>query len=127
MPESVGSTIDMLLELDRDTIIGAIILAFLIAALTAGAYLWLRRNKSDVSSILVSLILVANLACLATGAGFAQSRSPGIHAGSPGAARHEIPRHPGRHGTSWRRTSHPRPAPADRPASDEVTPPHPEL
>jgi predicted PurR-regulated permease PerM len=75
MPRPIGSTIDMLLNVGADTLIGALILAVLIAVLTAGFYLWLRRGKSDVTTILVALILVANLACLVTGAGFIQSRS----------------------------------------------------
>ena len=38
MPQPVGSTIDMLLKLDSDTLIAGLLLAVLIAALTAGAY-----------------------------------------------------------------------------------------
>jgi hypothetical protein len=82
MPRPVGSTIDMLLDVSLDTVIGAMFLAFLIAAMTAGAYLWIRRGKSDATGILVALILVANLACLVTGAGFSQSRSQSRRIGS---------------------------------------------
>ena len=83
MPQPVGSTIDMLLNLGSDTLIAGLLLAVLIAALTAGAYLWLRRGKSDVTIILVSFILVANLACLVTGAGFIQWRSLSHRIGAP--------------------------------------------
>jgi hypothetical protein len=75
MPQPVGLTIDMLLNLSLDTLIGALLLAVLIAVVAAGAYLWLRRGKSDVTATLVAVSLVANLACLVTGAGFIQSRS----------------------------------------------------
>jgi hypothetical protein len=75
MPQPVGSTIDMLLDLGLETLVGALVLAVLIAMLTAGAYFWMRRGKSDTTAILVTLIVVANLACLVTGAGFIESRS----------------------------------------------------
>lgn len=84
MPESVGTTIDMVLDLGLDTIIGALFLAALTAAVTTGMYLLLRRGKPDVSGLLVSLILVANLACLVMGAGFIQTRSARTHDRSRG-------------------------------------------
>jgi hypothetical protein len=75
----------MLLNVGLETLIGGLILAVLIAVLTAGAYLWLRRGKSDVMTILVTLILVANLACLVTGAGFIQLRSSSVYVGPRGS------------------------------------------
>jgi hypothetical protein len=109
MPRAIGTTFDMLLDLNLDAIIGAMVLALLIATLTAGAYYWLRRGKSDVTAVLVSLIVIANLACLVTGAGFIQSRrsqSPHpavLPAGRQGAFA-TSPRRPGRDATAWRRT-----------------------
>ena len=75
MPQIFGTTIDMFLELGQDAIIGAMVLSVLVAALTAGAYLWLRRGKSDVTAVLVGLIVITNLACLTTGAAFVRSQS----------------------------------------------------
>ena len=75
MPQSMQSTIDMLVDAGVETLISALVLAFLIATLTAGTYFWLRRGKSDGTAILVSLIVVANLACLMTGARFIESRT----------------------------------------------------
>jgi hypothetical protein len=82
MPQPVASTIDMLLNVGVETLIDALLLAILIALPTAGAYLWLRRGKSDVAAILVAVILVANLACMVTGAGFIHSRSQSQRIGS---------------------------------------------
>ena len=113
MPRAIGTTFDMLLDLNLDAIVGAMVLALLIATLTAGAYHWLRRGKSDVTAVLVSLIVIANLACLVTGAGFIQSRwsqSPhpaALPAGRQGAFA-TSPRRPGRDATAWRRTDSPR-------------------
>ena len=70
MPKPFESTIDMLLDVGLDTLIGALVLAFMIAVVSASAYLWLRRGKSDVTALLVALIVVTNVACLVTGAGF---------------------------------------------------------
>jgi hypothetical protein len=81
MPQPIGSTIDMLLDVGLDALVGALILAVLIATLTAGAYFWVRRGKSDVTAILVALIFVANLASLVTGAGFIASKSRAIQLG----------------------------------------------
>ena len=104
MPQVVGTTFEMLLDLDLDTIVGALVLAVLVAALTAGAYLWLRRGKSDVTAMLVSLIVIANLACLVTGAGFIRSREsqsphPLAHTREPAGDDRGIapPPGPGRH------------------------------
>jgi hypothetical protein len=78
MPQPVGSTINMLLDLGLEPLVGALVFAVLIATLTAGAYSWLRRGKSDVTTILVALIVVANLACMVTSAGYIASRSRGL-------------------------------------------------
>ena len=112
MPQPVGTTIDMLLELGQDAIIGALVLSVLVAALTAGAYLWLRRGKSDVTAILVSLIVIANLACMVTGAGFIQSRlqsaPPGTLIGGQRGTVTASHHHLGWDGTIWRRAGYPR-------------------
>jgi predicted PurR-regulated permease PerM len=65
----------MLLDVGLDTLIGGLLLAVLMAMVTASAYLWLRRGKSEVTAILVALILIANLACLVTGASFIDAKS----------------------------------------------------
>jgi hypothetical protein len=113
MPRAIGTTFDMLLDLNLDTIVGALILALLIATVTAGAYHWLRRGKSDVTAVLVSLIVIANLACLATGAGFIQSRwsqspHPVVLSASQQKAFATSPHRSGRDATAWRRTGSPR-------------------
>jgi hypothetical protein len=121
LPQSIGSTIDMLLVVGLDTLIGALVLAVLIAALTAGAYLWLRRGKSDVSAVLITLILLANLTCLVTGAAFIQSkhslkRTGPIVVGQEDGTIH-MPRRGGRPDTAWRRTSYPHRGTANRAAN----------
>jgi hypothetical protein len=131
MPQVVGTTFEMLLDLDLDTIVGALVLAVLVATLTAGAYLWLRRGKSDVTAMLVSLIVIANLACLVTGAGFIRSKSQSPHPlALPGSRQGTIaasPRHPGRDATMWRRTYSSRHGHADGFLSGEHTPGPPDL
>jgi hypothetical protein len=135
MPESVGTTVDMLLDLDRDTIVGALVLAVLIAAMTAGAYLWLRRGKRDVSALLVSLLAIANLVCLVTGAGFIQSRSrlrrivvvPSASATDRPGAFVEARRRSGRESGLWRRTNGVRRGQADGFPGVEHAPAPPDL
>ena len=132
MPRAVGTTFDMLLDLNLDTIVGAMILALLIATLTAGVYHWLRRGKKDVTAVLVSLIVIANLACLVTGAGFVQSRSaksphPAVLPTSRQGAFATSPRRPGRDATAWRHTNSPRRGHSDVFQSGERTPVPPDL
>ena len=130
MPQPVGSTIDMLLNLDSDTVIAGLLLAVLIAALTAGAYLWLRRGKSDVTIMLVSFILVANLACLVTGAGFIQWRSLSHRISAPtGGQENGQVRVAGRFTPTagrWRRTAFSRPDRVKRTVNSKDAPVSPE-
>jgi hypothetical protein len=131
MPQPVGSTIDMLLDVGLETLIGGLVLAVLIAMLTAGAYFLLRRGKSDVTVILVALIVVANVACLVTGAGFIESRSHArrfgpslLRAGSNGGD-HEngqvgVSRRSVRSAHRWRRTSLPAHAAPKRLSNSEA-------
>jgi hypothetical protein len=70
VPQPVTTLLNMVLDVGMEPLIGALILAFLLAALTASTYMWLKRGKPDVKVLLVTLILGANLACFATGAGF---------------------------------------------------------
>ena len=114
MPQVVGTTFEMLLDLDLDTIVGALVLAVLVATLTAGAYLWLRRGKSDVTAMLVSLIVIANLACLVTGAGFIRSKSQSPHPLCPREPAGDVrgiapPPGPGRHDVEADKLFPPRP------------------
>ena len=131
MPQVFGTTIDMLLELGQDAIIGAMVLSVLVAALTAGAYLWLRRGKSDVTAVLVGLIVIANLACLTTGAAFVRSRSRSAQSVAPSGGRRETiaaaPRRFGRDAGAWRRTAGPRRGRADRFMDGPQEPPPPDL
>jgi hypothetical protein len=126
MPQPVGATFDMLLDVGAETLIGGLILAVLLAVLAASAYLWLRRGKSDVTVILVSTVLVANLACLVTGAGFIQSRSSsrriGLRGGGQENRKVSASRRVARPATQWRRTSSPRRAPAKQAVNSEDAP-----
>jgi hypothetical protein len=130
VPKSFETTTDMLLDVGLETLIGALVLAFLIAVVTAGAYLWLRRGKSDVTAMLVALIVVANLACLVTGASFIESRShfalrgPVLRPAGPLSSGHDrwqvsMSRRFDRHGDRSRRNSAPDRAVANRNASGE--------
>jgi hypothetical protein len=116
MPQPVGSTINMLLDVGLEPLVGALVMAVLIATLTAGAYFWLRRGKSDVTAILVALIVVANLACMVTGAGYIASRSRGLKLGVESApigtiangrenGQVDVPRRFAGSAARWRRTS----------------------
>jgi hypothetical protein len=137
MPQPVGSTIDMLLDVGLETLIGALVLTVLIAMLTAGAYFWLRRGKSDMTAILVALIVVANLACLVTGAGFIESRShfrrlgpSSLRTGSHGSDQENgqvgVSRHSARSVHRWRRTSLPGHAAPKRLSNSEAAAVSPE-
>jgi hypothetical protein len=136
MPQPVGSTIDMLLDVGLETLIGGLVLAVLIAMLTAGAYFLLRRGKSDMTAILVALIVVANLACLVTGAGFIESRShfrrfgPSLlRTGSHGSDQNGqvgVSRHSARSVHRWRRTSLPAHAAPKRLSNSEAAAVSPE-
>ncbi len=137
MPQPVETTMNMLLDIGPETLIGALILAVLIATLTTGAYSWLRRGKSEATTILVALILVANLACLVTGAGFIKSMSTplqssstsrrmGTLAGGLENGQHGMPYHRVRSGPRWRRTSYPGRARAERTANSAAAPVSPE-
>ena len=131
MPQVFGTTIDMLLELGQDAIIGAMVLSVLVAALTAGAYLWLRRGKSDVTAVLVGLIVIANLACLTTGAAFVRSRFRSAQSVATASDRREAlaaaQRRSGRDGGAWRRAAGPRRPRADRFVDGPQEPPPPDL
>ncbi len=133
MPQPVGLTIDLLLDLGPETLIGALILAVLIATLTACVYSWLRRGKSEATTILVALIIVANLACLTAGAGFIRSRSSFLQVksrsdqtGSLGDGQENEqggePRYVGRSAPRWRRTSRAGRNPAKRAPNSEAAP-----
>ena len=131
MPQVFGTTIDMLLELGQDAIIAAMVLSVLVAALTAGAYLWLRRGKSDVTAVLVGLIVIANLACLATGAAFVRSRSQSAQSVATAVGRREAivagPHRSGRDAGAWRRPDLPRRGRASRFVDSLQEPPPPDL
>jgi hypothetical protein len=126
MPQVVAETFDMLLDLGAETLIGALFLATLLALLVASVYLRLRRGKSDVMMLLVSMILVANLACLVTGASFVQSKdSPrriGPYGGDQANQRVSAPRRFAHPGTTWRRPFSPRRAPAKQPVNSDEAP-----
>ena len=137
MPQTVGSTIDMLLDVGLETLVGALVLAVLIAMLTAGAYFWMRRGKSDTTAILVALIVVANVACLVTGAGFIESRShirrfgpsllrTGSHGSDQENGRVGVSRHSARSVHRWRRTSLPAHAAPKRLSNSEAAAVSPE-
>jgi predicted PurR-regulated permease PerM len=117
VPKPFESTINMLLDVGLDTLIGALILAVLIAMVTASAYLWLRRGKADVTALLAALIVVTNVACLVTGAGFIEWRSrstksdlalarPGLFASGHERWQNNISRRSERH-PRWRRNTAP--------------------
>ena len=131
MPQVFGTTIDMLLELGQDAIIGALVLSVLVAALAAGAYLWLRRGKSDVTAVLVGLIVITNLACLTTGAAFVRSRSRSAQSVTTSGGRRETiaaaPRRFGRDTGAWRRADLPRRGRASRGVDGPQEPPPPDL
>ena len=133
MPQPIGSTIDLLLDLGPEMLIGALILAALIATVTAWGYSWLRRGKPDATTILVALIIVGNLACLTAGAGFVRSRSTflqlrstsdrtGSVAGGQESEQRNAPHRRGRPATRWRQTPLVGRAPAKRVLTGDAAP-----
>src|SRR5262249_30006996 len=118
MPKAMGTTMDMLLDVGLDTIVGALILAFLIALVTAGAYFLVRRGTTRCTTKRVTFVLTAKVACLVTGAGFIQSRSASARRDRAIVDRvsrnANEPRHRVRPATKWRRAGFSRGIAEDR-------------
>jgi hypothetical protein len=78
MFEQVERTIDFVGNLPPAAVIGALLLALVIALTTVGAYRLLAGRKPDALMLLVCLVLLANLACTLAAIGFVQSTVPTV-------------------------------------------------
>jgi hypothetical protein len=78
MFEIAQRTIEFLSDLPPKAFIAAVLLALVFAVATAGTYRWLAIHRPDATTLLVCLILIANLACALTTVGFVQSRVPTV-------------------------------------------------
>jgi hypothetical protein len=78
MFEQAERTIEFIGSLPPEAFIGAILLALVIALTTVGAYRGLAGRKPDNFTLLVCLVLLANLACSVAAVGFAQSTVPTV-------------------------------------------------
>ncbi len=78
MFEQAERTIDYVGNLPPAAVIGALLLAFVIALTAVGVYRWLAGRKPDALMLLVCLVLLGNLACTLAAVGFVQSTVPTI-------------------------------------------------
>jgi hypothetical protein len=70
MIEHLNEMFNFLMDLAPEELIGAVMLALLLAAVMTGIYCALRRRKSDAATLLVPLMLVGNLAGMLVGASY---------------------------------------------------------
>jgi predicted PurR-regulated permease PerM len=78
MYELAKRTTEFLGDLAPEAIVGALLLALVIAMTTAGTFRWLARRKPNASTLLVCLVLLANLACILATLGYVQSTVPTV-------------------------------------------------
>ena len=78
MLEMAKRTTEFLGELPPDSFIAALLLALVIAVTTAGVFRWLAERKPNASTLLVCLVLLANLACILATVGYLQSTIPTV-------------------------------------------------
>jgi hypothetical protein len=76
MFELAKRTIEFLDDLPPAAIIGALLLALVIAVTTAVTFRWLAGRKPDAFTLLVCLVLLANLACILATVGYVHSTVP---------------------------------------------------
>jgi hypothetical protein len=63
MFELAKRTSDLVMDLPPDTLVSAMLLALVAALGTASAYRWMAQSKPNSLTLLVFLVLLANLAC----------------------------------------------------------------
>jgi hypothetical protein len=78
MFELAKRTTDSVMNLPPDTLIGAILLALVVAIGTAGAYHYMAQQRRSSLTLLVSLVLSANLACIIMTVSLVESRVPTV-------------------------------------------------
>jgi apolipoprotein N-acyltransferase len=71
-------TSDLVMDLPPETFVGAMLLSLVVAMLTAGAYYWLAQRKPTSLTLLVCLVLLANLACVVATVHLVQSAVPTV-------------------------------------------------
>jgi hypothetical protein len=78
MFELAKRTTDSVMDLPPDTLVGAILLALVVAIGTACAYRWMARQRSGSLTLLVCLVMSANLACIIVTVSLVESRVPTV-------------------------------------------------
>ena len=78
MFELATRTRDLVMDLPPDTLVGAILLALVAAIGTASAYRWMAQPKPNSLTLLVSLVLLANLSCVVATVHLVQSTVPTV-------------------------------------------------
>jgi hypothetical protein len=78
MFELAKRTTDSVMDLPPDTLVGAILLALVVAIGTAGAYRYIAQQRPSSLTLLVCLVLSANLACIIMTVSFFESRVPTV-------------------------------------------------
>lgn len=75
--------IDVLIELPPADLVGGLLIALFLAVATSTAYSWLARRKTDQSTALTTLNLVANVACMLVGGIYAEAVLPHMPTADP--------------------------------------------
>jgi hypothetical protein len=78
MFELAKRTSDLVMDLPPDTLVGAMLLAMVAALGAASAYRWMARPKPSSLTLLVFLVLLANLACIIATVSFVHSTVPTV-------------------------------------------------
>jgi predicted PurR-regulated permease PerM len=68
----------LFMDLPPDTLFGAMLLALVVAIGTASAYRWMARPKPSSLTLLVFLVLLANLACIVATVSLVHSTVPTV-------------------------------------------------
>jgi hypothetical protein len=78
MLEEAKPMTDFVSDLSPETFVATLLVALVIAVVTAGVYRGLARRKPVTLTLLVCLVLLANLFCMLVTVGFVQSKVPTV-------------------------------------------------
>jgi hypothetical protein len=79
----VEQTIDFFAKLPSDSLIGAMIVSLAVALGTTCVYRWMVRTKQVAATFLLTLVFLANLACMLATVCFVQSTIPTVRMVNP--------------------------------------------
>jgi hypothetical protein len=81
--EQVEQTIDFFAKLPSDRLIGAMIVSLAAALVTTYIYRWMVRRKQVAATCLLTLVFLANLACMLATVCFVHSTIPTVRMVNP--------------------------------------------